>query len=77
MTTVDKNIPIPPIKRRNGGKGKPLGDYGKALLAAAVGDSFLVPTRHQYTNLRKLAQRKGLVITVRREGEGWRIWRTG
>ena len=64
MIKIDKNIPIPNSRR--------IPKY--PWKGMAVGDSFLIEGKTKFCQ-HKMAKRHGMVITVRKENGGIRVWR--
>jgi hypothetical protein len=66
---IDHNVPIPPAR-----KG-PEVKFPFALLG--IGDSFFVPgERNNVSNAaHQYAKRHGVKFTVRKQGDGIRVWR--
>jgi hypothetical protein len=70
--TIEKGIPIPPI--RSG--GRPKGAIAEAALKMQVGDSFYVEIRPQMVHGHlKSCVNAGMRFTTRSEKTGVRIWR--
>ena len=67
MGAIEKGVPIPSPHRRRG-------DVVARLRQLQVGDSFFTTIPH--ATFAKSAKRLGIPITRRREGNGFRIWRT-
>ena len=63
---IENGVPLPPIHR---GRGEII----NALRKMDIGDSFYTAKAWSMYNV---AARAGITITVRREGKGFRIWRT-
>jgi hypothetical protein len=64
---IDKNIPIPPFVR---------GETGEAVHKMQPGDSIFVTERKDMIKLRSAMQVHGFKPVSRKEGKGWRIWKT-
>lgn len=80
--TIERGVPIPPRKRRPGGKWMHRG-IGEALIAMQPGDSVFIPgdgdLRQQARLLDACAREQrfdGRTFTTRRVEGGVRIWRT-
>lgn len=67
--TIDKNIPIPSINR---------GGLLAVLEGMEVGDSVFVGDKKQATiaGTMRTAQKGNKAYTMRKENEGYRVWRT-
>ena len=74
MVKIDKNVEIPEITRCGGRPAK------YPWHAMEVGDSFFVPDKKscQFGGLIQYAKKKtGYKYSVRKEGDGIRVWRVG
>ena len=67
MLTIDKNIPLPASSR--------LGTTLATCRAMEIGDSFFMSTKTR-PNLMKAESKTGRKFAIRRDGTGWRVWRT-
>jgi hypothetical protein len=69
MTQIDKNIPIP----------APVGGYNRLPYdQLEVGDSFFVEAKDEAVRQTRIRHQKrlGRKFTQRKEGTGYRVWRT-
>jgi hypothetical protein len=69
MFKIEKGVPIP-AKRTNRATGYPWGQM-------EVGDSFYAPGKRSadFSAYRAAALKHGIRYTVRKEGDGVRVWR--
>lgn len=70
---IEKDVPIPT-------RGAPRGPRTEATRLAEKmqpGDSVLVETEAIATSMTAFGRARGLKMTQRKTGEGWRVWRLG
>lgn len=71
MIEIDKNIPMPTVQRGPGITHRPYAEM-------AVGDSFRIDAADAHrtrVSATKYAHRHGKRFTVRKDGDGYRVWR--